>query len=133
MAVTGALTGAIELAGPHHAEVLAAIHRAAFPPGEAWSRDVMILQLEAPATFGFLHPDGGMILARVAADEAEILTLAVSPAQRRRGMGWALLRKAMDHAAGLGAVSMFLEVSVANTAARALYTTLSFTEAGLRR
>jgi ribosomal-protein-alanine N-acetyltransferase len=116
-----------------HADVMAEIHRAAFPRGESWSRDVMILQLDLPMVFGFVHPDGGMILARVAADEAEILTLGVSPVWRRRGLGAALLRAAMDRAGALGAVSMFLEVAVSNDAARALYRAHGFIEAGLRR
>jgi [ribosomal protein S18]-alanine N-acetyltransferase len=127
------LSGSIEAATAIHADAMAAIHRAAFPSAEAWSRDVMILQLDLPATFGFLHPDGGMILARVAADESEILTLAVCPVQRRRGLASALLRAAMDHAITLGAVTMFLEVAVTNHAARALYQAHGFAEAGLRR
>jgi [ribosomal protein S18]-alanine N-acetyltransferase len=125
--------GVIEVATPAHGAALAAIHRAAFTRGEAWSRDVITLQLELPAVFGLLHPLGGMILARVAADEAEILTLAVTPGQRRHGIGSALLRAAMDRTAALGAVSMFLEVAVTNAAARALYAAHGFTEAGLRR
>jgi ribosomal-protein-alanine N-acetyltransferase len=123
----------IEVATAVHADVMAEIHRAAFPRAEAWSRDVMILQLDLPATFGFVHPGGGMILARVAADESEILTLAVCPVQRRRGLASALLRAAMDRAITLGAVTMFLEVAVTNHAARALYEAHGFTEAGLRR
>ena len=123
----------IELATVAHADVFAAIHGAAFPRAEAWSRDVMLLQLEIPATFGLLHPRGGMILARVAADEAEILTLAVSPEQRRQGIGSALLRAAKARAAGLGAISRVLEVAVTTAAARALYAAHGFTEAGLRR
>jgi [ribosomal protein S18]-alanine N-acetyltransferase len=91
------------------------------------------LQLDLPATFGFVHPGGGMILARVAADESEILTVAVCPVQRRRGLGSALLRAAMDRAIALGAVSMFLEVGVTNHVARALYHAHGFIEAGLRR
>jgi ribosomal-protein-alanine N-acetyltransferase len=129
----GSPAAAIQPASTAHAEVFAAIHRAAFPRAEAWSRDVMLLQLEVPATFGLLHPLGGMILARVAADEAEILTLAVSPEHRRHGIGAALLGTAMRRAAVLGAVSMFLEVAVTNDAARALYAAHGFTEAGLRR
>jgi ribosomal-protein-alanine N-acetyltransferase len=86
-----------------------------------------------PATFGFVHPDGGMILARVAADESEILTVAVCPVRRRRGLASALLRAAMDRAITLGAASMFLEVAVTNHAARGLYKAHGFTEAGLRR
>jgi [ribosomal protein S18]-alanine N-acetyltransferase len=112
---------------------MADIHRAAFPRAEAWSRDVMILQLDLPATFGFVHPAGGMILARVAADESEILTVAVYPTLRRRGLGTSLLRAAMVRATELGAVSMFLEVAVTNHAAHVLYYAHGFTEAGLRR
>lgn len=125
--------GTIETATRAHAEVLAAIHRAAFPRAESWSRDVMLLQLEVPSTFGLVHSLGGVILGRVAADEAEILTLAVDPEQRRRGIGSALLRAAMDRAASLGAVAMFLEVAVTNKAARAMYAAHGFTEAGVRR
>ncbi len=74
-----------------------------------------------------------MILARVAADEAEILTLAVAPPSRRAGLGAALLRAAMRHAGRVGARTMFLEVAVTNGAARALYASFGFREAGLRR
>jgi len=112
---------------------MAEIHRSAFTPAESWSRDVMVLQLELPATFGFVHSLGGMILARVAADESEILTLAVDPGRRRLGIGSALLSAAMTRAASMGAIAMFLEVAVGNHAARALYSAHGFIEAGLRR
>jgi ribosomal-protein-alanine N-acetyltransferase len=125
--------GAIEAATFAHARVMADIHRSTFRAAEAWSRDVMLLQLELPGTFGLVHPGGGMILARVAADEAEILTLAVAACQRRRGVGSALLAAAKRWAAGMGAVSMFLEVAVTNEAARALYAAHGFLQAGLRR
>jgi ribosomal-protein-alanine N-acetyltransferase len=125
--------GLIETATLAHAGVMAAIHRAAFPPAESWSREVMLLQLEMPSTFGLISPAGGMLLGRVAADEAEILTLAVDPGQRRAGVGSALLRTAMDRAGALGATTMFLEVAVNNDAALALYAAHEFAEAGLRR
>ncbi|MGA3000609.1 MAG: ribosomal protein S18-alanine N-acetyltransferase [Acetobacteraceae bacterium] len=127
------LTGEIENATWGHAGIMAEIHRTAFPATEAWSRDVMLLQLGLPAAFGLVYSCTGMILGRVAADEAEILTLAVEPGQRRRGVGSALLRAAMARAASLGAASIFLEVAVTNDAARALYAAHGFTEAGLRR
>jgi ribosomal-protein-alanine N-acetyltransferase len=130
---SGTSAGTIRTATLAHAKVMSVIHRTAFPPAESWSRDVILLQLEMRATFGLISSLGGMILSRVAADEAEILTLAVDPAQRRRGLGSALLRAAMERAADLGATSMFLEVAVTNHAARALYMLHGFTEAGLRR
>jgi [ribosomal protein S18]-alanine N-acetyltransferase len=127
------LTGPIEIATWGHAGVMAEIHGTAFPAAESWSRDVMLLQLGMPATFGLVYSRAGIVLARVAADEAEILTLAVDPVQRRRGVGSALLCAAMARAANLGAVLMFLEVAVTNHAALALYAEHGFTEAGLRR
>lgn len=123
----------IETATWGHAGIMAQIHRAAFPPSDAWSRDVILLQLSTPATFGLVCCGAGMILGRVAADEAEILTLAVEPEQRRHGIGSALLSAAMDRAANLNASSMFLEVAVTNHPARALYAAHGFVQAGLRR
>ena len=93
----------------------------------------MTLQLGLPGVFGRIHPDGGMVLARVAADEADILTLAVAPEAQRRGLGRALLLAALDEAARRGAKSMFLEVSVTNEAASALYLSCGFTQVGRRR
>jgi ribosomal-protein-alanine N-acetyltransferase len=90
-------------------------------------------QLALPGVFGLLHPSGGMILARVAADEAEVLTLAVAPEVRRAGIAAALLRESVITAAALGAAAMFLEVSVANTAARAAYDRVGFQPVGRRR
>ena len=93
----------------------------------------MTLQLGLAGAFGRIHPAGGRVLARIAAEEAEILTLAVAPAARRQGLGRALLLAAMEEAARRGAREMFLEVAAANPAARALYAACGFTEVGLRR
>ncbi len=114
------------------ADVLAAIHAAAFVAAEAWSRDVFSLQLALPNVFGLLHQSGGLILLRVAADEAEILTLAVIPAVRRRGVAAALLRQAIGLTAAMGVRTIYLEVSVRNVAALTLYTGLGFVQAGRR-
>jgi ribosomal-protein-alanine N-acetyltransferase len=74
-----------------------------------------------------------MILIRVAADEAEILTLAVAPEARRTGLGRALLDAACEAARAAGAVRLFLEVSATNQAARALYDAAGFQQIGRRR
>jgi ribosomal-protein-alanine N-acetyltransferase len=93
----------------------------------------MTLMLEMPGAFGFWQAEGGLVLARVAAEEAEILTLGVVPRAQRRGLGGALLRAAMVRAAGLGARAMFLEVAEGNAPARALYTAHAFSKVGRRR
>lgn len=115
------------------APALAALHAAAFPPGEAWDAAAIRALLDLPGSFGLLRPGAGFVLARVAADEAEILTLAVAADARRQGLGGALLAGAMAAAAARGAVAMFLEVSEHNAAARALYAAAGFAEAGRRR
>jgi tRNA threonylcarbamoyladenosine biosynthesis protein TsaB len=115
------------------APALAALHAAAFPPAEAWGPDAIRLMLEMPGAFGLMAPGRGFVLARVAADEAEVLTLAVVAACRRQGVGAALLAGAMAGAVLRGARTMFLEVSEANGAARAIYAAAGFEEAGRRR
>ena len=112
--------------------LMAAIHAAAFAAADAWSRDVFSLQLALPNVFGLICPRGGMILVRVAADEGEILTLAVRPEMRRGGIGRALIGDATIRAATMGAAKLFLEVSVANEPARLLYARVGFVEAGTR-
>jgi ribosomal-protein-alanine N-acetyltransferase len=74
-----------------------------------------------------------MVLCRALAGEAEVLTIAVPPWARRRGVGRALMAAAMGAARAAGARVMFLEVDVANTPAVALYERLGFERAGLRR
>jgi ribosomal-protein-alanine N-acetyltransferase len=120
-------------ATPAHAAVMAAIHAAAFPPGQRWGPDAMALELALPGVFALVDPRGGMILARVAADEAEILTLAVLPESRRHGIARALLEEAAAVAATHGAASLFLEVALRNAPARALYAAAGFAEIGRRR
>jgi ribosomal-protein-alanine N-acetyltransferase len=115
------------------AAAAARLHARAFPPDEAWGAQAIALMLELPGCFGILRPGTGFVLARVAADEAEILTLAVVPEARRSGLGGALLAEAMAASILRGARAMFLEVSEANEAARALYGAAGFAEVGRRR
>lgn len=116
-----------------HAQALAAIHQAAFPPGQRWGPDAMTLQIALPGCFALLDDRGGMAMARVAADEAELLTLAVLPDSRRQGLARALLAEAEHVAAAHGAATLFLEVATRNAAAQALYAAAGYQQAGRRR
>lgn len=110
--------------------VLAALHATSFP--DAWDAKAIADLLSSPGTFAFAADDG-FVLARVAAGEAEILTLAVVPAARGKGLGRALLQAAITKARALGAQTMFLEVGADNPAARALYASLGFMKVGDRK
>ncbi|HEY2837344.1 MAG TPA: GNAT family N-acetyltransferase [Rhizomicrobium sp.] len=109
---------------------LAVLHATAF--ADAWRESAIRDLFATPGVFALTVPEG-FILARVAGDEAEILTLAVAPPARRKGFGRALVRSAAVHAATLGATSLFLEVSVRNDAAQALYRGLGFVAVGRRK
>jgi len=106
------------------------IHRTAF--ADPWDAVGLGQLLESRQVFVFWD-EGGFIMARVAAGEAEILTIAVTPASRRRGLGRALVAAAAKRAHDMGAETFFLEVAMGNEAARALYEGLGFRQAGLRK
>lgn len=124
--------GQMTPASPAHAEIMALLHAAAFPRCEQWAAAAFAAQLGLPGVFGLLDERGGLALARVVADEAELLTLAVHPDARRRGLGRTLLGTALDEAARRGAVAMFLEVAESNAPARALYASAGFAPVGVR-
>jgi ribosomal-protein-alanine N-acetyltransferase len=115
-------------ATPGDVDVLATIHAACF--AESWSLESIAALLATPGTFALLSADG-FILARVAGDEAEILSLGVRPDGRRNGQARALVVDAASRAAG--AAVMFLEVGADNAPARGLYAGLGFREAGVRK
>ena len=123
----------IVAATPAHAAALAAIHASAFPPREAWGEDAITIQLALPGAFGLIDDRGGMLLGRMAADEAEVLTLAVAPEARRQGIATLLLRAAKAHVGARGGTGVFLEVATGNAAALALYAREGLVEVGHRR
>jgi ribosomal-protein-alanine N-acetyltransferase len=123
----------ILLTAPCDTDVLARLHAVSFT--DAWSAEWIARLLAHPGSFAVLADgdSGGFVLARAAGGEAEILTLAVAPAARRRGIGSALISAACRQAQEMGADAMFLEVSRTNEPARTLYTRLGFREVGRRR
>jgi ribosomal-protein-alanine N-acetyltransferase len=108
---------------------LAVLHAAAFPT--PWDAAAFATLLDQAGVFVLEDPDG-FILLRVVADEAEILTLAVQPAARRRGLGARLVREGAAVAAARGATRLFLEVADDNAAALGLYARAGFAKAGRR-
>lgn len=109
---------------------LATIHAEAFET--PWSAQDIAEAFAGPGAFGFALESSGFILARVVADEAEVLTLAVSPSERRRGCAGVLLDAATVTALAAGANCMFLEVAEDNAAALALYERYGFIDVGRR-
>lgn len=114
--------------------LMASAHAQAFD--RPWDQATFETLLAGSGVFAFVAEDGdpaGVVLCRALAGEAEILTLAVPPWARRRGVARALLAAALGAARELGAGACFLEVDVDNAPALALYEGLGFERAGVRK
>jgi ribosomal-protein-alanine N-acetyltransferase len=125
---------------PEEAEVLADIHRDAFR--RTWSAHEFSALLTDPSVFALVARQtslfgsrrvAGFVLVRFAADEAEILSIAVRPNLRRRGVGRLLMNDVSRRLYRERIARLFLEVDRANAAAVALYRSLGFTVAGERK
>lgn len=110
-----------------------AVYHAVFP--HQWSREGFAGLYRAGASLGVYHEGAlaGVVLWRVIADEAELLTLAVAEAARRSGLGRALMEGMHRALAEAGIRAVHLEVAAGNHAARALYAALGYGQTGLRR
>jgi [ribosomal protein S18]-alanine N-acetyltransferase len=75
----------------------------------------------------------GFLVGRLVADQAELLNLAVTAAQWRKGAGTALLAQALEEWRSRGAKTVYLEVREGNTPAIAFYEKHGFAAAGLRK
>ncbi|WP_075653969.1 ribosomal protein S18-alanine N-acetyltransferase [Pseudochrobactrum sp. B5] len=120
-----------------HCAELADLHAPAFH--HAWSEEDFAGMLSQGNIFGFIaRPVGkpkqaaGFVLARLVAGEAEILTITVSSAFQRRGIGRDLMEAVLRHLHHERAESLFLEVDESNVAAQALYRRLGFIQVGQR-
>jgi ribosomal-protein-alanine N-acetyltransferase len=129
-------------AGACDASAFAALHAAAFRRG--WSEDelerllidksvvahrAVINNLIGTLTGRAL---AGFIISRLAAGEAEILSVAVATTRRGRGLARTLLDLHLRRLAGLGTAAVFLEVDEDNAPARRLYARAGFREVGRR-
>jgi [ribosomal protein S18]-alanine N-acetyltransferase len=119
------------------AEPCAAIHATAF--AHPWSPAEFEALLSSKTTIGAAAIDAasdelrGFAISRLAADEAEILTIAVHNGVRNRGVGRALMIDIVSRLAASQVRFLFLEVEQTNLTAMALYSRLGFREVGQRR
>lgn len=128
----------VDRATPIDAGLVATIHAICF--ARPWDEAAMAQFIAGPDTLCLIASvvdssgaaSAGFLIARKAADEAELLTLGVAPSCRRMGLGRALLRTAMAVLRASGTKQLFLEVDEGNDAAIALYRSLGAVEVGRR-
>ncbi len=124
-------------AGPADAAAIAALHGQLFSP--PWTTHEVAELMAHPGAAAFVMRDArlgdvaGYILGRVAADEAELLSIGVAPSHQRRGLARRLLVSLAERVHDMGAVRLYLEVSAVNASAIALYETTGFARIGVRR
>ncbi len=114
---------------------IARLHAQSFQRG--WSEDEieqLLTDRSVLAHRAMIGPNfAGFIISRFAADEAEILTVAVAPGYRGRSIARSLLRHHLGRLMAFGIRTVFLEVEEGNVAALQLYRRSGFVEAGRRK
>jgi len=122
-------------ARPRDAAAIAVLHAASFKRG--WGEDEFQTLLADRAVVAHRATLGGslvgFIVSRLAAGEAEILSVAIAPGWRGRGFARPLLDLHLRRLAGLGVRAIFLEVDEHNPPANALYRRAGFHQVGRRR
>lgn len=122
------------------ADSLAELHADGF--ARAWSADDFAALMAADNVFALaLRRESpfrarrivGFVMVRVAADEAEVLTIVVGKPRRGRGYGRRLMEEAMRRLYRERVAACFLEVNRENERAVNLYRKLGFEEVGTRR
>jgi ribosomal-protein-alanine N-acetyltransferase len=125
---------ALTQADARDAAAFAVLHARAFPRG--WSEQEFERLLTDRAVLAERAMAGkrlvGFVLSRLAADQAEILSVAVAPSWRGRGIGRALIDLHLRRLAGRGVKALFLEVDEDNMPACRLYAHAGFGEVGRR-
>jgi ribosomal-protein-alanine N-acetyltransferase len=127
-------TPVIEPASLRDAPKLAQLHGASFHRG--WGEGEFEAMLAERNTLVHRLRLGrkiiGFAVSRMAADEAEILSIAVAASHRGRGLSRNLLLTHLGHLAGRGVRTVFLEVEENNQPALRLYERAGFGVAGRR-
>jgi ribosomal-protein-alanine N-acetyltransferase len=127
-------TAVVEAASLRDARRLAQLHGESFHRG--WGEGEFEQMLSERNTLVHRLKVGrklvGFAVSRMAADEAEILSIAVAAGYRGRGLSRNLLLTHLGHLAGHGVRKIFLEVEENNQPARRLYERAGFSVAGRR-
>ncbi|MEZ7813395.1 MAG: ribosomal-protein-alanine N-acetyltransferase [Paracoccaceae bacterium] len=110
---------------------LALMHGKCFQTPRPWS-EVEFSSFLADETCAFFELEQGFLIGRFVEDEGEVLTLAVDPSARGRGIGLALMQFFHKAAESHGIKQLFLEVSAENNAAITLYHKLGYQQTGSR-
>lgn len=121
--------------GRETSEILTKIHIECFP--RYWNRQAFTDFFSVENTFAILVENYdqpvAMIVYRIVFEQADILTIAVLPAFRKKGIAKKLIGDALEHCKKLGAKKLFIDVEVGNEAALKLYENTGFKQISRRK
>lgn len=126
----------IEPAAPRDADAVANLHARSFYRG--WPRqdiETYIADTDTPTLVACdkNHKVAGFAMLRLLGDDAELMTIAVDPKYRGKGVGEALMRACFDDLLMTPSKRMILEVAADNPAAIKLYGKLGFNKISERK
>lgn len=105
--------------------------------GEYWSAEDFYSSLQDPDRLFWAAYEGETFLGccglQQSFEQGDVLTVAVHPAARRKGVGSALMQAMIETFRQRGGIALFLEVRASNTAAKCLYEKFGFRQIGVRR
>ena len=108
---------------------LSNLHRKCFP-NKPWLADDFRELKQSGCEI--IMSENGFVVYRIAADEAEIITIGVNPEKRRLGIATAMIGIIEKTIKSQGVNKIFLEVASNNIPAQKLYENLGFKVVGLR-
>jgi len=108
---------------------LSNLHKKCFP-NKPWSADDFRDLKKSGCEI--IMSQNGFIVYRIAADEAEIITIGVNPEMRRNGIASAMIGIIEKNVKNQGVIKIFLEVASTNEPAKKLYETCGFKTVGTR-
>lgn len=124
----------VTICGAAFADVYAEMHKACF--SKAWNESMMRQTLLMPGALGLIafenETPAGFVIDAYSVDQADIVTLGVTPAFRGKKIGDTLLEASFDKLKRNGVADLFLEVAVNNPHAIELYRRHNFKQVGKR-
>ena len=126
----------IEPAQPRDADAVAKLHAQSFYRG--WPRqdiEAYLLDSDTPTLVACdaKRKVAGFAMLRLLGDDVELMTIAVEPKYRGKGLGAALLHACFEDLLMTASKRMVLEVAADNPAAIRLYGKLGFTKVSERK
>jgi len=111
------------------------VENASFPEGDRYSKSVFRYYYTVfPDLFFVAELCGrvvGYVIGEMRGSIGHVVSIAVHPSFRRRGIGWMLMDRVEGEMASRGAKLVYLEVAVDNTPAISMYTKRGYRVAGV--